>query len=306
MAYDIEKWSPRTGRLIKEDGTTINEADYLINILTALTLSQDVNLDTGTATSGSQTTITDTSKSYATDIWKNAFVEVSIGGVSYLRQVTTNDATTLTFATLPGAITVVAGNVYQLKIPVNVTDIERWGGTALTGRDISLDLKALTDDSIKGLLKSFGDIATGENLITRFGARADSAQPDSTQTASFIAFLKGLLASVNLIKNTDGIKKITDTVVTQDIGYGTLIEGQVTMTGSAIQVGANTACKNVTIQSEPTNGNYIYIGRTSSVSSTVHMYTLVPGASITFTASNINLLYVIGTASDKICYGGES
>jgi hypothetical protein len=52
--------------------------------------------------------------------------------------------------------------------------ISHWGGTALTGRDISLDLAALTDDSIKGILKSIGDIAALENLITRIGQTSDA------------------------------------------------------------------------------------------------------------------------------------
>jgi hypothetical protein len=34
-------------------------------------------------------------------------------------------------------------------------------------------------------------------------------------------------------------------IPTRDIGYSTLIEGQVTMTGTYVQVGSNTACKNV-------------------------------------------------------------
>ena len=45
-------------------------------------------------------------------------------------------------------------------------DLGKWAGTALTGRDITLDLKALTDDSIKGLLKSIGDIGAGSNLVS--------------------------------------------------------------------------------------------------------------------------------------------
>ena len=43
-------------------------------------------------------------------------------------------------------------------------EITEWGGVALTGRDISLDLKALTDDSIKGILKSLGDTGAGNNI----------------------------------------------------------------------------------------------------------------------------------------------
>jgi hypothetical protein len=57
---------------------------------------------------------------------------------------------------------------------VTVQSLTQWGGVPLTGRDISLDLKALTDDSIKGILKSIGDIAALENLITRIGQTTDA------------------------------------------------------------------------------------------------------------------------------------
>ena len=46
------------------------------------------------------------------------------------------------------------------------SEITKWGGTIVTGRDVSLDLKALTDDSIKGILKSLGDIGVGESIAT--------------------------------------------------------------------------------------------------------------------------------------------
>ncbi|GAI33957.1 unnamed protein product, partial [marine sediment metagenome] len=53
-------------------------------------------------------------------------------------------------------------------------DIDKWGGTELTGRDISLDLKALIDDSVKGVLRSLSDIGAvaGEDdmgLLDRIG-----------------------------------------------------------------------------------------------------------------------------------------
>jgi hypothetical protein len=54
-----------------------------------------------------------------------------------------------------------------------VADIIRWGGTVLTGRDISQDLRALTDDTITGILKTLGDIGALENLITRIGQTTD-------------------------------------------------------------------------------------------------------------------------------------
>jgi hypothetical protein len=51
-------------------------------------------------------------------------------------------------------------------------------------------------------------VADGDNAT--LGAKADSAQTDSTQTASQMAFTKGIAALLSLIKGTDGIKKITD------------------------------------------------------------------------------------------------
>lgn len=45
------------------------------------------------------------------------------------------------------------------------SDITKVGGTTVTGRDISLDLKALTDNSIKGVLKSIGDAGAGSTVL---------------------------------------------------------------------------------------------------------------------------------------------
>ena len=85
----------------------------------------------------------------------------------------------------------------------------------------------------------------------------------------------------------------------------TLIQGNVTLTGVAQQL-SSASCKNVTIQAEPLNTDYVYVGIANTVSSTVHMYTLAAGASATFTVNNANLLWVIGTSGNKVCYGGES
>ena len=87
-------------------------------------------------------------------------------------------------------------------------------------------------------------------------------------------------------------------------GNDAVLQGNVTLSGSAQQVHASTACKNVTIQAHPDNAGYVYVG-TSSVSTTVHMAVLSAGSSQTFYVSNLNLLYVRGTASDLVSYGGE-
>jgi hypothetical protein len=89
-------------------------------------------------------------------------------------------------------------------------DITHIAATPLTGADWTEIFQSLNDVSKTGLLKSFGDISSGESFITKFGNRDDLAQTDPTQTASFIAYIKGIASILNLIKNTDGIKKITD------------------------------------------------------------------------------------------------
>jgi hypothetical protein len=88
-------------------------------------------------------------------------------------------------------------------------------------------------------------------------------------------------------------------------GSNLLIEANVTLTGSAQQL-ATATCKSVTIQAEPANIGYVYVGRTNGVSSTVHSFTLSPGSSVKIGCSNANLVYVIGTSGDKVCYGGEA
>lgn len=88
-------------------------------------------------------------------------------------------------------------------------------------------------------------------------------------------------------------------------GNDTMLQGNIALTGAAQQVNANTPCRVVTIQAEPTNQGYVYVGL-NTVSSTVHMCTLSPGSSMTITCSNLNLLYVLGTSGDKVCYGGEA
>jgi hypothetical protein len=103
----------------------------------------EVSEDSGTATGGSDTTVVDSGKNWTTDMWKNATVHVIHLGVEYVRTCSGNTADTLTIATLPAGISVVAGDDYAIRRPITVSDISKWGGTALTGRDISNDLAKL-------------------------------------------------------------------------------------------------------------------------------------------------------------------
>ena len=69
--------------------------------------------------------------------------------------------------------------------PVEITHV---GGTAQTGRDLSLDLKALVDDSIKGLLRSIGDPGaaplntTGKTLLY-----------NTAQVEAFLSYIRSAL-----------------------------------------------------------------------------------------------------------------
>lgn len=90
---------------------------------------------------------------------------------------------------------------YAVDPDINLTKV---GGTALTGRDISLDLKVLSDDSVKGLLRSIGDAGT---------------TPANAAGSTILKLL-------TLIKDTDGIKKITNsvTVVATDLDIRNLVK----------------------------------------------------------------------------------
>lgn len=102
------------------------------------------------------------------------------------------------------------------------------------------------------------------------------------------------------VKNDSG-----NPIPTIGVGNSNLLQGNVTLTGAAQQLNTDQACKVVTIQAEPDNAGYVYVGK-AGVSSTAHMFTLTPGSSITITCSNLNLLYVNGSSGDKVCYGGEA
>lgn len=118
-------------------------ATEFADLRTALERTLEAATDTGTASGGSQTTIEDTSKNWEANMWRNAIAEVIIGGVHYLRLVSGNTVDTITIAALPPGVSVSAGDSYTLKQATRIADILRWGGVALTGRDISIDLANL-------------------------------------------------------------------------------------------------------------------------------------------------------------------
>ena len=83
-----------------------------------------------------------------------------------------------------------------------------------------------------------------------------------------------------------------------------LIQGNLTLSGSAQQLTANV-CRNVVIQANPSNANFVYVGNANTVSSTVHIAALSAGSSIELSITNTNLAWVLGTNGEKISFGGE-
>ncbi len=82
-----------------------------------LPVTSESSLDQGIATGGTNTTLVDATKGWQVNIWEDALVEVTIGGINYVREIDSNTATTLVFAAnpLPGGVVVAAGNVYSVK-----------------------------------------------------------------------------------------------------------------------------------------------------------------------------------------------
>jgi len=68
-------------------------------IISVMTGTGEIGLDSGTATGGSTDTLEDSSKDWGTDTWVNCYVEITDGtGKGQIRRIVSNDATTLTVA----------------------------------------------------------------------------------------------------------------------------------------------------------------------------------------------------------------
>lgn len=106
------------------------------------------------------------------------------------------------------------------------------------------------------------------------------------------------------LEGSDGASKVKGIVVVD--GNDMLFQGNLSLIGESQSLPPQSS-KVVTIQSEPTNKDYVYIGYTSDtpVDAENHMFTLSPGSSVTFTIKDISKISVNGTSGDKICWGGE-
>jgi len=94
-------------------------------------LSQDIVMlladDHGTATKGSETTLEDLSKNWEEDIWAGATILVFIEDALYIRKVTANTNTKLTFNALPDGVKARQRDKWALKqgLKAQFTPIEK-------------------------------------------------------------------------------------------------------------------------------------------------------------------------------------
>ena len=82
-----------------------------------LPVTSETSLDSGVATGGGLTTLDDTTKGWQVNIWEDALVEILdiSTGIAYTREIDSNTATQLNFATNPLPAAVVAGDTYTIK-----------------------------------------------------------------------------------------------------------------------------------------------------------------------------------------------
>ena len=116
--------------------------------------------------------------------------------------------------------------------------------------------------------------------------------------ARAVEIVKGLYT---LIINSDGSINTKSTGVTpnENVLQGTLI-----LDGTTQQLAADVSIEKVTVQAAPGNGANMFIGN-ATLDGTNGGVELSPGSSKDFTVSNINLLYVKGTNTDRVTYIGE-
>lgn len=109
----LEETLRKALRVVFGGGTIISPANPLPVTSTAAVVEH------GTATAGTNATLTDTAKDWEVGMWGDAYLEVTIAGVEYHRMITANTDDTLTFNALPGAVVVAAGDEYNITRETN-------------------------------------------------------------------------------------------------------------------------------------------------------------------------------------------
>jgi len=117
-----------------------------------LPVLMEASVDTGVADDTSTVNqLDDSSKSWPVNAFTNLIVEITDGtGEGQMRKISANTATSIT-PTVPFDTAPDGTSKYRIGFFGKMaSDITAWGGTALTGRDISLDLAKIPEQTASG------------------------------------------------------------------------------------------------------------------------------------------------------------
>jgi len=111
-----------------------------ISAANPLPVTSGAALEQGVATGGTNTTLVDNTKGWQVNIWEDAIVSVDIvvAGIEYHREIDSNTADTLDFAThpLPLGVVVAAGDPYTIRRVVSPGEVHIDPYTDNTGANI--------------------------------------------------------------------------------------------------------------------------------------------------------------------------
>lgn len=148
----------------------------------------EFQVDSGTATGGSQTTCIDTKKSWETNMWALApgahrcIIEIySVADdIYYLRTISSNTDTTITFAALPAGKAVAAGDPYMIRMAERkvTTVTEAQNGSAPAGVNVttgSTTVLAANTSRLAAVICNDSDavmwLAIGQTAVAHQGIR---------------------------------------------------------------------------------------------------------------------------------------
>ena len=84
--------------------------------------------------------------------------------------------------------------------------------------------------------------------------------------------------------------------------FKTIVHGNLELDASAQQLSSGEVSKVVTVQADPENNGYVFVGSSNTVSSSSFGAKLSAGSSVTLNIRNVNMIYVLGTSGDNVNY----
>lgn len=138
-----------------------------ISAANPMPVSSGMALDAGVATGGTNTTLEDTTKGWAVNMWEDAVVAVEIGGIEYHRHIVSNTADALTMDALPALVVVAAGDPYTIRRVVSPGEVHIDPYTDAAGADIlPANVRSTSVGSFKALKVHCHFAAATSNPIT--------------------------------------------------------------------------------------------------------------------------------------------